>query len=36
MVQTDKGTEFLSSHVQNFFKKFQIRFLQHSESERKV
>ena len=26
MVQTDKGTEFLNSHVQNFFKKYQIRF----------
>ena len=26
MVQTDKGTEFLNSHVQNVFKKYQIRF----------
>ena len=26
MVQTDKGTEFLNLHVQNFLKKYQIRF----------
>ena len=26
MVQTDKGTEFLNFHVQNFLKKYQIRF----------
>ena len=27
IVQTDKETEFLNSHVQNFFKKYQIRFI---------
>ena len=26
MVQTDKETEFLNSHVQNFLQKYQIRF----------
>ena len=26
MVQTDKGTQFLNSPVQNFLKKYQIRF----------
>ena len=26
IVQTDQGTEFFKSHVQNFFKKYQIRF----------
>ena len=26
MIQTDKGTKFLNSQVQNFLKKYQIKF----------
>ena len=36
MVQIDKEIQFLNSHLQNVFKKYQINFLQDSQSKRYV